>query len=319
LSLSESIRNHDQKWPGFFASQGYRYAELMAAGVEGTIYRLGDETIAKVWARRQPAELRRLQGYYDDLAQSGLPFLTPQILSITEVDGIAVTFDRELPGKPLQNELSADAGEIPEEVVDHLVNILKALASVPATENMRQMAVIDEQRPFWQGADNFSAALTALLNRRVVRFGNVLRRHVQDFDDKYDGLLKNLAAVDVVSPAALHGDLFPENILVDKNGRLTAVLDFGFLSSAGDPRMDAAITAVITNMYGQHARRIAAELTKRFCADLGYPREILLLYRAAYAVATSNFLTEDGSDGHFAWCVDWLNDPLLTGVLGPAL
>ncbi|HJT76890.1 MAG TPA: phosphoenolpyruvate--protein phosphotransferase, partial [Gemmataceae bacterium] len=41
----------------------------------------------------------------------------------------------------------------------------------------------------------------------------------------------------------VHGDLFGENVLVDHAGRPTAVLDFGFLSGAGDARFDAAVTA----------------------------------------------------------------------------
>lgn len=114
----------------------------------------------------------------------------------------------------------------------------------------------------------------------------------------------------------IHGDLFGENILVDEGGWPSALLDFGLLSTAGDPRMDAAITAVIMNMYGPHSRAIARQLTQLFCDELGYDADVLLRYRAAYALATSNFLTADGSDGHFEWCVGWLNDLLVTEALG---
>ena len=51
------------------------------------------------------------------------------------------------------------------------------------------------------------------------------------------------------------------------------------------------------NMYGPHAPAIADRLTSRLAAELGYPAEALLLYRAAYAIATSNAFTSDGSDG----------------------
>lgn len=62
-------------------------------------------------------------------------------------------------------------------------------------------------------------------------------------------------------------------------------------------------------MYGLHSRAIAGQLTDLLCAELGYAREVLLLYRAAYALAMSNFLVSDGSDGHFEWRVGWWNDP----------
>jgi hypothetical protein len=78
-----------------------------------------------------------------------------------------------------------------------------------------------------------------------------------------------------------------------------SVLDFGFLSTAGDPRLDASITAATMNMYGPHAPAITAAVTDRFAAELGYSVEAMLIYRAAYAVATSNAFTPDGSEGTF--------------------
>jgi hypothetical protein len=36
----------------------------------------------------------------------------------------------------------------------------------------------------------------------------------------------------------------------------------------------------------------------------------------AYALATSNAFTSDGSDGHFAWCLRQLSRPDITAVLG---
>lgn len=56
-------------------------------------------------------------------------------------------------------------------------------------------------------------------------------------------------------------------------------------------------------MYGPHAAGITSALTAQIAADLGYPADTLLIYQAAYAVATSNAFTPDGSDGHFAWCI----------------
>ncbi|MGH3767993.1 MAG: hypothetical protein ACRDTX_23075 [Pseudonocardiaceae bacterium] len=69
------------------------------------------------------------------------------------------------------------------------------------------------------------------------------------------------------------------------------------------------------NMYGPHAPAIATILTDRFAAELGYPVEVLLIYRAAYAVATSNIFAPDGRDGHFRWCVAQLTRAEVTAAL----
>jgi serine/threonine protein kinase len=125
-----------------------------------------------------------------------------------------------------------------------------------------------------------------------------------------------LAGIDRVPPSVVHGDLFGENILVDEMVRPISVLDFGFLSTAGDPRLDASITAGIMNMYGPHAEAIATALTDHFATELGHSSEVLLIYRAAYAVATSNVFSADGSDGHFPWCVAQLTQKRMTAALG---
>jgi len=314
-ALPGFVPSRTQEWLEFFAGNGYPDAQPLAAGVEGTIYRLGGETVAKVWVRRQVPELVRLQSFYADVARAGLPFATPEILRIEQVGDAAVTFDRELHGEPLQKRLSVDDPDADPDALDCVVEVLRALATVAGTDNMRQAPVLHERRPLWGDANDFSSAMISLIGRRVNRFGDLLRAQVSAFDRKYERVAEKLAALDHSGQSVIHGDLFCENILVDERARPVAVLDFGFLSTAGDPRLDASISAAIFNMYGPHARRIADTLTNRFCAEFGYPAEVLLLYRAAYALATSNFLTSDGSDGHFEWCVGWLNDAEVVAAL----
>ena len=313
--MSGFLQVHTPEWVEYFARQGYPDAEPLAAGVEGAIYRLGDGTVAKVWGRRREPELVRTQNFYADVARAGLPFATPEILRVEEVNGAAVTFERELHGEPLQKRLAFEDRELDPLAVDCLVEVVRALAGVPGTDSMRQLPVLDEDRPFWAGTDDFPAALIALLERRVARFSELLRAHVPDFDRRYARILEKLTALDRVPATVIHGDLFGENILVDEAVHPTAVLDFGFLSTAGDPRLDASISAVIMNMYGPHAPAIARALTDRLAAELGYPVEALLIYRAAYAVATSNVFTTDGSDGHFPWCVAQLARAEVTAAL----
>jgi len=314
--MSGFLQEHTSEWLEYLSSHGYPDVKPLAAGVEGAIYRLGDGTVAKVWGHKRQPELLRIQQFYADVARADLSFVTPEILRVEVINGLAVTFERELSGAPLQKRLAFEDRDLDEATIECVVDVLRALSTVLGTDAMKQMPVLDEDRPFWEGKDNFPAALIALLERRVARFGDLLRQHVPDFDRRYARVVERLAALDRVPPTVVHGDLFAENILVDGDVRARAVLDFGFLSTAGDPRLDASITAVIMNMYGPHAPKIAETLTTRFAAELNYPVEVLLIYRAAYAIATSNAFTTDGSDGHFPWCVAQLRGPAVTDALG---
>ncbi len=313
--MPESWPEHTGEWLERFTRRGYRDVTPLAAGTEGAIYDLGDGTVAKVWGQRRAPELALMQRFYADVAGAGLPFATPEILAVEETGGTAVTFERKLPGEPLRSRLDSDDRQLDPAGARCVTAVLSALASVPATVSMRRLPVLDETRPLWAGAEDFRGALLSLLQRRVSRFGDVLRRDLPGFDLRYARLQEKLRALDPVPDTALHGDLVPDNILVDQELRPLAVLDFGFLTTAGDPRLDAAIAAAITNMYGAHAPRITRALTAQLAAGLGYPASTLLIYQAAYAVGTANAFTADGSDGHFAWCIRQLARADVTAVL----
>jgi aminoglycoside phosphotransferase (APT) family kinase protein len=309
------VLDHTQQWTDHFATEGYD-AKALAAGAEGAIYDLGSGLVAKVWRGRAAVELQRMQRFYADVAAAGLPFATPEIIRVQQVDGTSVTYERKLPGEPLQSRLKLDDRQIGRAAVRCVIDVIGALATVRATSSMRQLAVLDEDQPLWSEAQDFRAALISLLGRRVARFGDVIRGHLPDFDRRYSALQNRLADISAGPDTVLHGDLFGSNILVDDEVRPVAVLDFGFLTTAGDPRLDAAITACVMNMYGPHAPSITQDLTARLAHDLSYPADALLIYQACYAAATSNAFTSDGSDGHFAWCIAQLRRNDITEALG---
>lgn len=313
--MPEFVLDHTQQWLDHFRKQGHQ-AEPLAAGVEGAIYDLGDGLVAKVWRERSAADLERRQSFYGDVATAGLPFGTPEILRIDQIDGTSVTYERKLPGEPLGKLLGRDDNEVGPSAVRCVVDVLRALAAVPASTSMRELAVLDEDQPFWAHAETFQSALLALLRRRATTFGPVIRKRLPDFDRRYLALQERLAEIDTRPDAVIHGDLFGDNILVDEQYRPLAVLDFGFLTTAGDARLDAAISASVMNMYGPHALSITRDLTAQFASELGHPIHVLLVYQAAYAVATSNAFTRDGSDGHFAWCIAQLRRADISRALG---
>lgn len=289
-------------WRAVVAGIGYADAELIGQGMESAVVRLGDGLVGKVWTQRSAEELVPIQAFYSELAAQGLPFTTPQIVQIRNYQGVGVSIERELAGTSLKTAMGA--GRIPVTAAqDATVEVAAALRSTTAGPATRGLPTMDEDRALWSGHMGWGLALAGLVERRAARFADVLRAAIPDFDRL---LCRVLDLLSTLPPAAsdqiVHGDICPENILVDDAGRPTALLDWGFLTTAGDNAFDAATAAGFFDMYGPDARAHDDGLLKRMADLLGYPRDRMLLYRAAYAIAGANAYSAVGEDGHFEWC-----------------
>lgn len=298
------MQHHHEKWLAYFAGEGHAAPEPLGAGMEGAVYKLGGDLVAKVWGDRPVAHLRRLGAFYAYLNSAGLPFLTPLFHEVREIAGHAVTIERRLPGTPLDDKKFATPEAWPA-VMSCLADVLGAFADVPGAPQLRALPVLDEDMALWTGRDRWSRALSDLVLRRVERFGGLLRDSVPGFDGKLRKLLQGLTAGDP-APALVHGDLIPGNILVDDDLGVLAVLDFGFLSTAGDPAFDAAVTASIYDMYSPSARETESRIDEALASRFGHDPHRLALYRTAYAIVTSNAYDPLGLDGHYRWCVEML-------------
>ena len=74
----------------------------------------------------------------------------------------------------------------------------------------------------------------------------VLRARVTNFDRKLARVHRLLEQVPPSPDRILHGDLVPANILVDDEFRVTALIDWSFLTTAGDHAFEASVTAGIS-------------------------------------------------------------------------
>jgi hypothetical protein len=71
---------------------------------------------------------------------------------LEDVNGVAVTFERELNGVPLRDRLSAEDPDVDAVSIDCLIVALRGLANIAGTEHMRELPVLDESCPFGRTA-----------------------------------------------------------------------------------------------------------------------------------------------------------------------
>jgi aminoglycoside phosphotransferase (APT) family kinase protein len=282
-------------WAAALAPHGLRPLHVVGQGMEGVVLRVEGDLVVKVWHHRPVEELEVLQAFYDSVA---LPVRTTRVLDVLRVGDRWASVEPHLAGEPLTAE-AADPD------VEAMADVLDALAEVPVHPALTSLPVLPGELPLDVGA-GFEAGLADLVGRRATR---VLATAVPDLPDVVAAVTSRLRSLPAETPALVHGDLIAANVLVDERRRPAAVLDFGFLTTVGDPAFDAAVTSSVYDMYGDGARRTEARLEHAFTRRRGHDPARLAVHRAAYAIVTATCCSVSGSDGHFAWCVAMLQRP----------
>lgn len=296
-----------QRWLEHFWARGYPDACLIGQGMEGAVFALvPGERVAKVWTRRGEEDLRQLAAFYDALLARVDRLRTPQILDIERVGETTVSTERFLPGVPLDQVYGGAAMPADPTAIAAVVEVLEVLSRVGEVVQARQLGVLDATKPLWADATCWSEAIAALLDRRLAQFGDQLRQTVDDLGVIVEAIRTFLRTRNEVEMTVLHGDLIGANVLVDADLAPVSVLDFGFLTTIGDPAFDASIASATFDMYGPAAHQTDARVSAAVGDALGYERRVLLAYRAVYALLTSHAYDPEGDDGHAQWCNEML-------------
>lgn len=303
-------------WTDLLRRSGYRPDAVLGSGMEGTVVDLGDHLVAKIWHRRPATELEGLKTFYDAVARANPALATPRIHQVLPLDGHVATIETLLDGKPLWVATSAGSPVLDDAAVAAVTDVLAALAAVEPTPEMGVLPVLEGEEPFDARAMPFARSLARLVERRVQQFHGPLSARLPDVDAVAAACVDRLERLDAERACLVHGDLIPANIHVDDASRPLAVLDFGFLTTIGDPAFDAAITASIYDMYGARAAENEAILDRAVANRFGHDPDRLAVYRAAYALVTGNCFSASGSDGHFEWCMRMLERPDVRDALG---
>ncbi len=297
----------EDRWGRHLTALGHPVVRPLGAGVEGAVWSLGDGLVAKVWFSRPLEDVVRLGAFLDEVARAGLPFGTPRQLAVaTGPDGAVWTLEPELDGRPLAVDTPGRSPDLTPGVVEVLLDVHEALAAVVPSPGLRMLPVLGEAQPLLVGHRHFPDALAALVERRLARTAAVLAAVVPEVAALAGAVTGALRRMEDPQQGLVHGDLFGPNVLVDDRLAPTAVLDFGFLSTVGDPAFDAAVTAGVVDLYGPRAAAHRDLLDEALIDRFAHPAQLLSRYRLAYALVTAAWFDPAGQDGHTRWCRDIL-------------
>jgi aminoglycoside phosphotransferase (APT) family kinase protein len=205
----------------------------LGSGGEACVYAVGNDRVLRVLRRGGlTQDLIERRDLVDGLRRSASSFALPHILEIGQMAGRAYAVERRLPGRSALEALRTAHGPARRRLVESYLETAAALGDLRLERHQTFGELIG---PNAIATTTWSAYLVqraaANLSRSTSEFWAIDPHHVAD------GL------PEPTEPAFVHLDAYAGNMLAD-GGTISAVLDVGDSSVAGDRRLDP-LSAVV--------------------------------------------------------------------------
>jgi putative membrane protein len=206
---------------------------LLGHGGEAWVYALEDARVLRVLHEGGRADdVRRRQSLVDELARALPAFALPRVVQIGEIDGRVFTIERRLPGRSVMDALGSCDDNARGRLIEAHLDAAAALGDLHlAPRSGFGDLIIDD-------------AITAATWRAYLeeRAAANLARSTRELHS-IDPIALAASLPDTTVATFVHLDAFAGNMLTD-GARITAVLDIGPTSVAGDRRLDPLSAAV---------------------------------------------------------------------------
>jgi aminoglycoside phosphotransferase (APT) family kinase protein len=269
----------------------------LGSGQESDVFAIDDRRVLRLY-RRPPDQqhLAQLANFYTRLDRRDAPFMVPEIIDFGERDGIAYAVEVRVGGIDLAKALGRMVGKARFQAIRNYVDAAAAIRSLkhPQAQFGEVIAASPVRRETW-AEFVVARAVQGLEEHRRLLIG--VLEHPERGISALEARLASRAAA---SPNLVHGDYFPENVVVADDSRVCGVIDFGALTLIGDADLDLACAVLnLTGMAGVTPEDRLVALKR--AEALGLTRETLDLYSLYYAFRFLGARREN--DGLFRWCV----------------
>ncbi len=294
---------------------GVQADQLIGKGGEGFVFDHSTETVLKVYRKATRQYLEQLQSLQQRATQAQLPYTTPQIVRIESQDGVFYTIERKLTGKQLDIVFPELSPEQQRAVLRNFVAALEPLKTINVEDFPYGQLVAS---PDSVQAATWSEYLLQKLDQQLKKSQQFLQQDVRDFDSKVQILRAKLRALDhsAIQKQFVHTDYYLNNVLVNEDLEISAVLDISVHAVAGDHRLDLASICFLTldpHITKEHADFARSTVLQIHGPEIDPYLDIYALYYACY------YSDLHDTDPHsYSWCLGILNDEARWGRVAQA-
>ena len=257
---------------------------LLGKGGEGWIFDYHQTEVVKIYKEATQEYLEKLVSFQQQLAQYSFSFDTPYIKQIGEVNGTFYTIEKKLSGQQLDTLIPDLNSPQRKRAYQNYYDAIKQINSIEfAHLPFGQIIHISDSivAPTWK------EFLLLKLKQKFDRYGSRLSNQVTNYDSKVE-FFRNLLSNKLQSQykRLVHADYYLNNVLVDNDLKISAVLDLSIHACVGDPRLD--IAGVLTwndltpSVNPQDYEFLYEQATADYGPDVNYYVDLYRLYTAFY-------------------------------------
>jgi aminoglycoside phosphotransferase (APT) family kinase protein len=228
-----AVKVDDPALAAVLASLGVDAGEPLGHGGEARVFAIDDERVVRILHPGGTVDsVVRRKRLVDELSRATSAFALPEVLEVGEVDGRVFAIERRRRGHSLLDELRSTEGTPRRALIEAHLDAAAALGDLhlEARDGFGELITDDAiTTSMWR--DYLEQRAAANLAASLPEFATI------------DPLALAAPLPDTTDAAFVHLDAFTGNMLTDGT-RITAVLDIGWSSIAGDRRLDPVSAAV---------------------------------------------------------------------------
>jgi hypothetical protein len=285
-------------------------AKPLAVGTEAEVYERNNNTLLKLYAGDSRLNhLKTLKEFYENLDSGGTNLSLPRIHEILQYGNLIASIESRIEGAPMEalldnlNETELEEAEnLYLDAVFRLKNI--RFNTIPKSYLLFDQAGISDTSK--QGFESFYAGF---LEQKIQRVGRFFESTYPKFSKHAPVLVTVLRNAKACKLSVVHGDIFPGNLLVDKElTHINGVIDFGSFTLFGNYLLDIAGAFGFWRMYHpQRKENRAAMLPKILFRLANDEKPVFFQFLLAHAILTSDLYASNPDprgDGHFDWAAE---------------
>jgi fructosamine-3-kinase len=285
-------------------------SDFLGLGMEARVYAYDNNKVLKLYNDMSDSNKQIiLKGFYSKIDSSSLSYELPYIYDTYEENGILVTIEKRIEGSNMQSMLSEMNYNEQNKTMETYLNANIELKSVKVNSNLEGFTLFNDNQISLLKINSWFDLLKEIIFSKQKELKSYFERDIVHYDAKVNQLVEILSFGYEGEYSLIHGDFYPGNLIINKSGKVTGLIDFGLMTMYGDNLFDIAIGWVCFDMYDELNANLYERYLNIIILTLGEDvRKRLYFYVLIYSLISANFYSHNCEDGHYQWCVKNLNN-----------